>query len=73
MEEITYKSMALIVLAIFYAAYFAKVWRQARRGIKTNQIGSRQGETHATEVVMRFATIAVVGAQAYRRTTAPSS
>lgn len=60
MEEITYQMMALAVLALFYAAYLLKMARQASRGIKTNQIGSRQGETHAVEVTMGVATVAVL-------------
>lgn len=58
-----YQTMAFAVLALFYAAYLLKMVRQASRGIKTNQIGSRQGETHAVEVAMGFATVAVLVAQ----------
>ncbi|WP_261434072.1 methyltransferase family protein [Xiamenia xianingshaonis] len=60
MEEYVFQIMALAVLAIFYGAYLVKMAAQAMRGIRTNQVANRRGETHAVEMVMSIATVAVI-------------
>ena len=35
-------ALALLVLAVFYSIYFAKMLAQKRRGIQTRQIGRRR-------------------------------
>ena len=37
-----YALLALLVLAVFYGIYFAKVLAQKHRGIQTRQIGRRK-------------------------------
>ena len=41
-ERLPYALPALLVLAVFYGTYFAKVLAQKRRGIRTRQIGRRK-------------------------------
>ena len=38
-ENLLYSWLAIIVLAVFYAIYFAKMISQKRHGIQTRQIG----------------------------------
>lgn len=54
----------ICLIAVFYGVYFTKKILQKRKGIKTNQIGSRKEKgLHATEVLMAIATITVVIAE----------
>ena len=59
-----YALLALLVLAVFYGIYFAKVLAQKHRGIQTRQIGCRKEKSiHAVETLMRIATLgAPIGA-----------
>ena len=41
-NRLPYAILALLVLAVFYGVYFAKVLAQKRRGIQTRQIGRRK-------------------------------
>ena len=38
-ENLPYAWLAMIVIAVFYAIYFAKMMSQKRHGIQTHQIG----------------------------------
>lgn len=63
-EMLNYKILALIVLAIFYGIYFAKMIVQKRHGITTHQIGRRkEKELHTVERLMSIATLGTVIAQ----------
>ena len=63
-NELPYALLALLVLAIFYVIYFAKMLAQKRRGIRTHQIGMRREKTlHTVESLMSVATLGVVAAQ----------
>ena len=58
------KILALVVLALFYGIYFSKLIAQKRRGIRTNQIGSRKEKTlHRVELLMSAATVLAPAAQ----------
>ena len=51
-------ALALLVLAVFYGIYFAKMLAQKRRGIQTRQIGRRrEKDIHTVEVLMSLATL----------------
>lgn len=55
---------ALLVLAIFYGIYFAKMLSQKRRGIQTRQIGRRREKSIRTvELLMSVATLGAPVAQ----------
>lgn len=55
---------ALLVLAIFYGIYFAKMLSQKRRGIQTRQIGRRKEKSIRTvELLMSVATLGAPAAQ----------
>ena len=55
---------ALLVLAIFYGIYFAKMLSQKRRGIQTRQIGRRREKSIRTvELLMSVATLGAPAAQ----------
>ena len=41
-ENLPYAWLAIIVIAVFYAIYFAKMISQKRHGIQTHQICGRQ-------------------------------
>ena len=41
-ENLPYGLLALLVLAVFYGIYFAKMLAQKRHGIRTHQIGRRK-------------------------------
>ena len=60
-ESISYRILALLVLAVFYGIYLAKQWRQKRQGIQTMQIGRRK--ENAIETLMGIATVGVIPAQ----------
>ena len=63
-EALSYPLLALFVLAVFYAIYFAKMLAQKRRGIRTRQSGKRKEQSiHRVELLMSIATLAVVIAQ----------
>lgn len=56
-ELMPYRIAAIIVLAVFYGIYFAKMLVQRRHGIETRQIGRRKEKTlHAVELLMSVAT-----------------
>ena len=63
-EYISYRLLALFVLAVFYGMYLVKQWRQKRRGIRTMQIGRRkEAQTHTVETLMGIATVGIIPAQ----------
>lgn len=64
-EQIIPFGIAVICLmAVFYGIYFTKKILQKRKGIKTNQIGSRKEKgLHTVEVLMSVATVSVVAAE----------
>ena len=59
-----YAVLALIVLALFYGIYFAKLLAQKRSGIQTRQIGRRKEKNiHTVELLMSAATLGAPIAQ----------
>lgn len=57
-EKLPYLWLALLVLAVFYGIYFAKMLVQHRHGIQTNQIGHRkESSVHTVETLMSIATL----------------
>lgn len=57
-DRLPYAVLALLVLAVFYGVYFAKVLAQKRHGIRTHQIGRRkEKEIHTVETLMSIATL----------------
>lgn len=59
-----YALLALLVLAVFYGIYFAKVLAQKHRGIQTRQIGRRKEKSiHTVEMLMSVATLGAPVAQ----------
>ena len=63
-HKLPYALLALLVLAIFYGIYFAKVLAQKRRGIQTRQIGRRKEKNiHTVELLMSVATLGTPIAQ----------
>ena len=53
--------LALVVLALFYGIYFAKMLVQKRHGIRTHQIGRRKERSiHTVEMLMSAATLGIV-------------
>ncbi len=62
--RLPYAILALLVLAVFYGIYFAKVLAQKHRGIQTRQIGRRKEKSiHTVEVLMSIATLGAPIAQ----------
>ena len=63
-ERFPYALPALLVLAVFYGIYFAKMLAQKRRGIQTRQIGRRKEKSiHTVELLMSVATLGAPVAQ----------
>ncbi len=63
-DSLSYQILALLVLAAFYGIYFAKQWRQKRRGIRTMQIGrGKDAQTHMVETLMGIVTVGIVPGQ----------
>lgn len=63
-KHFPYAGLTLLVLALFYGIYFAKMLAQKRQGIQTNQIGQRKEKSlHRVEVLMGVATAGVPAAQ----------
>ena len=63
-SRLLYAVLALLVLAVFYGIYFAKVLAQKRCGIQTRQIGRRKEKSiHTVEVLMSIATLGALIAQ----------
>lgn len=59
-----FKISALILLAVFYACYFIKMFGQRKKGIKTSQIGKgKTGKTRTIEYLMSVSTFLVVIAE----------
>ena len=44
-HKLPYALLALLVLAVFYGIYFAKMLAQKRCGIQTRQLGRRKEKT----------------------------
>ncbi len=63
-KHLPYAGLTLLMLALFYGIYFAKMLAQKRQGIQTNQIGQRKEKSlHRVEVLMGVATAGVPAAQ----------
>ena len=63
-NRLPYTTLTLLVLAVFYGVYFAKVLAQKQRGIQTRQIGRRKEKSiHTVEVLMSIATLGAPIAQ----------
>lgn len=63
-EKLPYPLLAVIVLAIFYGIYFAKLLAQKKRGIQARQIGRRKERSvHTVEMWMAAATGGIVPVQ----------
>ena len=63
-DKLPCAALALLVLAVFYGIYFAKMLAQKRRGIQTRQIGRRrEKDIHTVEVLMSMATLGAPIAQ----------
>ena len=64
-DDLFLRIAALFLLAVFYAAYFAKLLLQRRKGVKTDQIGKgrKPKKTLVIERLMKLATYAVVPAE----------
>ncbi len=63
-KHLPYAGLTLLVLALFYGIYFAKMLAQKRQGIQTNQIGQRKEKSlHRVEVLMGVATAGVPAEQ----------
>lgn len=63
-NHLPYALLTLLVLAVFYGIYFAKMLVQKRRGIQTRQIGRRKERSiHTVEVLMGIATLCTLVAQ----------
>ena len=57
-DKLPCAALALLVLAVFYGIYFAKMLAQKRRGIQTRQIGRRkEKDIHTVELLMSAATL----------------
>lgn len=60
-NNLSFKLMAIFILAVFYAIYFGKMIIQKKKGITTHQIGKRkEKELHTVETLMSVATFSVV-------------
>lgn len=63
-NKLPYQWLALLVLAVFYGIYFAKMLVQRQKGIRTHQIGRRkEKELHTVETLMSIATFGAPAAQ----------
>ena len=63
-NRLPYTTLTLLVLAVFYGIYFAKVLAQKQRGIQTRQIGRRkEPSVHTVEILMSVATLGAPIAQ----------
>ena len=63
-DKLPCAALALLVLAVFYGIYFAKMLAQKRRGIQARQIGRRrEKDIHTVEVLMSLATLGAPIAQ----------
>ena len=63
-DKLPCAALALLVLAVFYGIYFAKMLAQKRHGIQTRQIGRRrETDIHTVEVLMSMATLGTPIAQ----------
>lgn len=65
LDDLLMRIAALSLLAVFYAAYFAKLLLQRRKGVQTDQIGrgKKPKKTLIIERLMKIATYAVVPAE----------
>lgn len=63
-EALSFRLLALLVLAVFYGIYLVKQWMQKRRGIQTMQIGrGKEAQTHTVETLRGIATMGIIPAQ----------
>lgn len=61
----TYKVIGLITLFVFYFSYYAKMFKQSKRGIKTDQMarGSKSKKTFLVERILKLTTFIMAGVQ----------
>ena len=63
-ENLPYRILTLAVMAAFYGIYFSKMISQKKKGITTNQIGTRkEKKLHTVETLMAAATYGIVPVQ----------
>lgn len=63
-ENLPYRIFTLAVMAAFYGIYFSKMISQKKKGITTNQIGTRkEKKLHTVETLMAAATYGIVPVQ----------
>lgn len=57
-----YQTAALVILALFYIAYFTKMLLQAKKGVKTNQMakGSKPRKLVIIESLLKMATYCII-------------
>lgn len=62
-----YQTAALVILALFYTAYFTKMILQAKKGVKTNQMakGSKPRKVLVIEMLLKIATYSIVPVELY--------
>lgn len=59
-----FKIAALVILAVFYGCYFAKMLEQRRKGIQTDQMGrGKTGAVQGIEYALKAASILTVAAE----------
>lgn len=58
---------ALAVIAVFYIAYFTKMFLQRRKGVKTNQIakGKKPRKVLVIELLMKIATYSIIAVEVF--------
>lgn len=56
------QGVALALLAVFYIAYFVKMLKQRKAGIRTNQMGkgNKESKTRIVEIVLGILTVGIV-------------
>ncbi len=60
----TIKILTLVLMAIFYACYLAKMFSQGKRGIATDQLGKgKQGFTKVIELALKITTYLILPVQ----------
>ena len=64
-DRLLYAVLALLVLAVFYGIYFAKVLAQKRCGIQTQQIGRRKEKSIHTVEVLLYGNLLTLGFSAF--------
>jgi len=59
-KKMAFQLIGILILAVFYVCYFAKMFRQKQKGILTDQLGKgKTGPARMIEVTVKAATILV--------------